>query len=528
MGSALSSRRPAAAPLVSAPAAAPLVSTPAAAPLVSTASLAHRETATDSLLASRVARLRERLGEDAWGEIFAFLLPPDPTRPLWADESAAQRTVEASTTQARLEENWRPDFTHKETRALAHREHRVRIIQKVHSVCLEWRGLPLYSNLRTLCIHARWGGALPVGNLSGLAALEIYAGFHHDRVIPWMKEDFEIPDALRSFSSLRSLTLNCINVAYLPAWFAELPLLEFKYNANSTVEIRFQGGRTFREPFCAWYDDEHALPRSLEAVFFGHCTEPGNLGCVRQLPRLRALGTGAFRSCPPWLHELESLRHVTAYCAGLLEWVPKLRNMRIEAINFDVDQIGYDEDDFLDGLDDFLVNTRCGESLREISLAGNELTVLPESFRGLSITHLDLDRQKISDLPEWIGNLPLVVLKLDDNPVATLPESLSFVTSLRVLVLDGTNLSGPLEETPGDVIIVRSTGNTRYQAIPLAEAAEEIARCDVILRRLSMALPELRFKLNSSYANEDEQMTWWHAACGVDWTDPAFYTSRTT
>ena len=64
--------------------------------------------------------------------------------------------------------------------------------------------------------------------------------------------------------------------------------------------------------------------------------------------------------------------------------------------------------------------------------------------------------------------------------------------------------------------------------VKIADATDEIARRDAILRPLSLALPELRIRM---HGDESTGMTpkgapcggWWHARCGYDWTDPVFF-----
>ena len=64
--------------------------------------------------------------------------------------------------------------------------------------------------------------------------------------------------------------------------------------------------------------------------------------------------------------------------------------------------------------------------------------------------------------------------------------------------------------------------------VKIADATDEIARRDAVLRPLSLALPELRIRM---HGDESTGMTpkgapcggWWHARCGHDWTDPVFF-----
>ena len=66
---------------------------------------------------------------------------------------------------------------------------------------------------------------------------------------------------------------------------------------------------------------------------------------------------------------------------------------------------------------------------------------------------------------------------------------------------------------------------------PSREAAAAIEARNNVLRPLSLALPDLRLKLHATHAEgtwpfrgqAPPTMFWWHARCGVDWTDEAFY-----
>ena len=63
------------------------------------------------------------------------------------------------------------------------------------------------------------------------------------------------------------------------------------------------------------------------------------------------------------------------------------------------------------------------------------------------------------------------------------------------------------------------------RCLKLADAADEIARIDAILRPLSLAVPELRVLMHSDddgRTPKGASMRCWHARCGHDWTDPVF------
>ena len=111
----------------------------------------------------------------------------------------------------------------------------------------------------------------------------------------------------------------------------------------------------------------------------------------------------------------------------------------------------------------------------------------------------------------------------DYTSVRTLPASLQTTTTLRVLeVWNGWWLAGPYRHY--------QTGEFRLQAgnddVKLADAADEIARRDAILRPLSLAVPELRVLMHANDGGKTPKgasMRCWHARCGYDWTDPVFF-----
>ena len=104
-----------------------------------------------------------------------------------------------------------------------------------------------------------------------------------------------------------------------------------------------------------------------------------------------------------------------------------------------------------------------------------------------------------------------------------LVHALQTTTTLRVLeVWQGGWLAGPCRHY--------QTGEFYLQAgrdhIKLANAADEIARRDAVLRPLSLALPELRILMHANdmaRTPKGASMRWWHARCGYDWTDPVFF-----
>ena len=155
------------------------------------------------------------------------------------------------------------------------------------------------------------------------------------------------------------------------------------------------------------------------------------------------------------------------------------------------------------------------------------MTRLPECLLRLPrLEHLDLSGNfELEHLPDDLGLLPLVVLDLSWTGVRTLPASLQTTTTLRVLdVWQSTWLCGPSRDIrTGEVYL-----SADRHCLKLADAADEIARIDAVLRPLSLALPALRIRM---HGDESTGMTpkgapcggWWHARCGHDWTDPVFF-----
>ena len=156
------------------------------------------------------------------------------------------------------------------------------------------------------------------------------------------------------------------------------------------------------------------------------------------------------------------------------------------------------------------------------------MTRLPECLLRLPrLQHLDLSCNfDIESLPDDIAQLPLVVLNLSWSGVRTLPASLQTTSTLRVLdVWECKGLCGPSRHPRTGEIILQA--GPRWD-VKIADATDEIARRDAVLRPLSLALPELRIRM---HGDESTGMTpkgapsggWWHARCGYDWTDPVFF-----
>ena len=415
------------------------------------------------------------------------------------------------------------------------------LYQTVRSVSKAW-SYPLYGGIRQLTIDYGCCPHIPPEVGSRFASLESLEFYQKAPMAPDVHHD--LPAALRHMPKLRSLRFypHC-RIPQLPRWFAELQLVEL-YISGST----YLSDHTFSS-ISTWESDATCLPRSLEYLDMrGY-----NLSftCARSLPRLRELrmNDGA-EACPAWLHEVKSLRRLDLYLA---DSVDVLRRMSLEAITStsDLDWRDYqpvETEGYVDALERLVVGTPCGASLRELNISGNKLSHVPDCFRGLQLQVLNISDCGVEAIPSWIAELPLVALDLaGNNDISTLPASLQMVTSLRVLVLRGTNICGPSIEcfdADGDVQwgpdhercvpvlhVLEDSGQLWVGGLDEDEALAEIVRRDAILRGLSLALPDLRMMLywrTGDMLEVNPAKDWWHARCGYDWIDPVFYTTDPT
>ena len=329
-----------------------------------------------------------------------------------------------------------------------------------------------------------------------------------------------LPEEFQQLPRLRSLSLHAMATGLTP-WFRDLNLRELYIDYPDGVSQR------------SWERDPHALPKTLEVLLFNTCVEDASLECVRLLPRLREIRLGSRNMTqsdvvPHWFHELTSLRRFEVYLASVGDWAEELSAMSLESITFQVDQMGEGEIDFCLSLGAMFLQgevfgagvghmplTRLGESLREIHLDGYDgLTRMPECLLRLPrLQHLDLSGSSdLVELPDSVGQLPLVVLNLCHTGIRTLPASLQTTRTLRILELTFTDLSAFMP-SQRDALVLQFCD------------ADERNRRDAILRPLSLAIPDLRFRLHSDDNDdflEDASMHWWHALCGYDWWDPVF------
>ena len=418
------------------------------------------------------------------------------------------------------------------------------LYQTVRGVSKAWC-YPLYGygNIRQLTIDYGCCPHIPPEVGSRFASLESLEFYQKAPMAPDVRLD--LPAALRHMPKLRSLRFypHC-RIPQLPRWFAELQLVEL-YISGST----YLSDHTFSST-STWESDATCLPRSLEYLDMrGY-----NLSftCARSLPRLRELrmNDGA-EACPAWLHEVKSLRRLDLYLA---DSVDVLRRMSLEAIKSTSDLDWSDDhgqpvetEGYVDALERLVVGTPCGASLRELNIKGNQLSHsrVPDCFRGLRLQVLNVEQCGLEAIPSWIAELPLVALDLAENSsISTLPASLQTLTSLRVLVLRGTNLCGPQVEcrdADGNIwngkshercvpvlwFLENGTGEACRYELDDDETLAEIVRRDAILRGLSLALPDLRMMLywrTGDMLEINPAKDWWHARCGYDWIDPVFYT----
>jgi internalin A len=79
---------------------------------------------------------------------------------------------------------------------------------------------------------------------------------------------------------------------------------------------------------------------------------------------------------------------------------------------------------------------------RQVSLASQDLTAVPDWLRGLTgVTTLDLAGNQLSELPEWLGSLSaLTALDLSGNALSALPGSIGNLSRLENINLSGNSL----------------------------------------------------------------------------------------
>ena len=134
------------------------------------------------------------------------------------------------------------------------------------------------------------------------------------------------------------------------------------------------------------------------------------------------------------------------------------------------------------------------------------------SLWSLSCRHLSSSTEIINKPLEPQDQRSSFQIWRDITRIRTLPASLQTTRTLRILELTFTGL--------GAFARSQSTGWAQVFC-----DADERNRRDAILRPLSLAIPDLRFRLHSDDNDdfpEDSSIHWWHARCGHDWWDPVF------
>ena len=486
------------------------------------------------------ATVRMRIPTDAWRVIIDFAAPAKVTRHIAARAETLDEFVRREL--ENKPDEWNETLCVKH--AVTHTRTRLDLLNTLRLVATEWRTLVDYDSESTRQL------ALPTDLHINFDSDDVRARFRnceiltidgdaHQSTATWdhLRRDRydEFPDVLWHTRRLRSLSLYGI-APPSPLIRGDLPL-------DHLVELSIEyplGEKNYTDVWRAWESDPNALPRTLEVLNFGH-TPDVSLECIRLLPRLRELRLGQRNQkrpdiVPGWFHGLRSLRRFEVHIAKPTDWAAQLCDLSLEAVSFSSDYLEEAEDQFLASLN-VMANGALGSSLRKFKLDGyQDLTRAPDVVSLFpNLQHLDLRGNFLIEtgLPEELGQLPLVVLDLSYTKVRTLPASLRGTKTLKLLYLLSTAwLSGPLENWEGDIVLQAGSladpaivqGGLPYMYLSLADAADEIARRDAILRPLSLALPDLRIRTHGDdVALANASMRWWHARCGWHWADPEFY-----
>ena len=107
------------------------------------------------------------------------------------------------------------------------------------------------------------------------------------------------------------------------------------------------------------------------------------------------------------------------------------------------------------------------------------------------------------------------------------------MSTLRFLNLVDTGVGGPYRTDRGEanVGIFSFAQDAFVKPLTSPAAVAELSRRDAILRPLSLAIPELRIRLcedaegsglETFYETKPTEFCW-HAACGRDWWDEAYF-----
>ena len=503
----------------------------------------------------RWARLQSQVPADVWRTIINFVVPTArrtlASRGLTVEETvafapAAGRLLTAGADRDFQCDDVDPCF------------HRLAALSGLRAVSTEWRDIVSYSSVQSLYVGSDWHLTSEIADRFGGCASLVIDGFGEDRrgeeLYRMMYDRF--PKELRRLPALRTLALQRMRVVELPPWFRTLQLVELSIDYPEDLADDLEAR--------AWERDENALPRTLEVMRWSFFVANPQLACVRRLPRLRELCLATQTSqdsfiphvVPDWFHELSSLRAIQmrADLTTVDDWLYEFERMGLTTLDlYDADagfSVHQDHADVF-STDARLAGTPLAASLERLTVCGfTDLPRVPAVVPTLkSLRLLCLASVKLTEIPAAIGELPLVVLDCSYTCIADLPLSMHAMTTLRILDLEGTHLNGPERHeedasghdhtSDGGVVYIRTPDEDLMQGThyfldvmdPSREAAAAIEARNNVLRPLSLALPDLRLKLHATHAKgtwpfrgqAPPTMFWWHARCGVDWTDEAFY-----
>lgn len=332
-------------------------------------------------------------------------------------------------------------------------------IERLRSTCKSWLAAVDYTFVHMLCLHSRWAA-----NAARNAAKRLQ-GCHH-LIISGMRDSRlpisrTLPDFVHGLPDLRSLTIHCMLMDTLPAWFNTLHTHEITFEFSQTPathgrehHARWSRVKRPREEltFTRWLSSpssNYCLPVSLRELDFRGVAPRLQFSrippCLRTLSYLSTLWLGhAFNKVkvvPTWFQQLSALERVSIG-VSIDVFAPIFRNMSLAALSIDFTDYELDIShyDRLDGaLDILLVNSRCATTLLELNLCWwwEALSRFPESIHYCSsLTALNVGNSMITYLPDWLDELPLAFFDMAAAAVHTIPDVLRCTLSLRVLIID--------------------------------------------------------------------------------------------